>query len=62
MELWTEDEFAKHCRFSKRKAERDRAAGTGCPFVKLGRRVLYRAGDVEAWIAGNLRHSTSGAL
>ncbi len=29
---------------------RDRWANTGIPFLKLGRKVAYRAGDVLAWI------------
>jgi hypothetical protein len=40
-------------------AERARWDGSGTPYVKLGRHVRYRAEDVEAWIAGALRTSTS---
>lgn len=29
---------------------RDRWANTGIPFIKLGRKVFYRAGDVLAWV------------
>lgn len=31
-----------------------RQAGTGPPFVRIGRRVIYRAGDVDAWIEDRL--------
>lgn len=29
---------------------RDRWANTGMPFLKLGRKIFYRAGDVLAWV------------
>lgn len=39
--------------------ERARWAGEGPKFIKLGRHVRYRAGDVEAWIEANARQSTN---
>ena len=30
--------------------ERDRWAGTGVPFVKMGRLVRYRKSDITAWL------------
>ncbi|MCE3232798.1 MAG: hypothetical protein K0R98_1055 [Rickettsiaceae bacterium] len=30
--------------------ERDRWAGTGVPFIKLGRAVRYRKSDIRDWI------------
>ena len=33
--------------------ERDRWAGTGIPFIKLGRSVRYRKGDICDWINGH---------
>ena len=44
--------------------ENMRVRGGGPPFVKLGRRVVYRRSDLLAYAAGNLRQSTSdtGAL
>lgn len=30
--------------------ERDRWAGTGVPFVKMGRLVRYRKADVQTWL------------
>lgn len=32
-------------------AQRHRWAGTGIPYVKLGRSVRYRGADVASWIA-----------
>ena len=31
--------------------ERDRWAGTGVKFIKMGRLVRYRKQDIEAWLA-----------
>jgi len=34
--------------------EKDRAIGhLGVPYVKAGRRVIYRLADLEAWLAAN---------
>lgn len=38
-----------HC--SPALAERDRWAGTGVPFIKIGRRVLYKKSDVLAYLS-----------
>jgi predicted site-specific integrase-resolvase len=44
---------------SIRTLERWRVEGVGPRYVKAGRRVLYRAEDVERWLAAGTRHSTS---
>jgi len=36
-----------------------RLTGGGPPFIKLGRQVRYRLGDLEAWLRGEVRSSTS---
>lgn len=36
-----------------------RLSGDGPPYSKLGRRVVYRPEDIEAWIASNRFRSTS---
>jgi Helix-turn-helix domain len=36
-----------------------RVTGGGCPYIKAGRRVLYRKSDFAAWVASRLRTSTS---
>lgn len=33
--------------------ERDRWAGTGIPFVKIGRMVRYRKIDINTWLGGH---------
>ncbi|WP_417532237.1 helix-turn-helix transcriptional regulator [Marinobacter lipolyticus] len=45
---------------SKAFLERDRWAGARVPFIKVGSRaVRYRLSDLEGYIEGRLRHSTS---
>jgi hypothetical protein len=44
---------------SPRTLERHRCTGFGPPFVKAGRRVLYRQADLDAWIIDRVRTSTS---
>jgi excisionase family DNA binding protein len=61
MNLLTQQEAAEATRLSPRTLERHRLAGTGPKFVRLGRRVLYRREDVEAWIASNICRSNSEA-
>ena len=36
-----------------------RLSGDGPPYFKLGRRVMYARGDIEAWLASCRRKSTS---
>lgn len=36
-----------------------RCTGTGPTYIKIGRRVLYRISDIDAWIAARTRRSTS---
>lgn len=44
-----------------RSLERWRIQGRGPPFVRVGRRALYRATDLERWLASRTLHSTSEA-
>jgi excisionase family DNA binding protein len=45
--LLTTAQLADLLHVSLRTLERGRQDGTGVPFIKLGRRVLYRRSDVE---------------
>lgn len=47
-------EMADRCRVSESTARYWRMIGFGPPSFKVGRRVVYRAGDVEVWL-GKLR-------
>jgi hypothetical protein len=57
--LLNQGEYAKirHC--SERTIERERAAGTGCKFIKIGRAVRYRRRDILEFIERHVRQSTS---
>jgi len=62
MTLLTQREAALALRLSERTLERWRVAGSGPGFVKAGRRVLYRAADLETWITARVVGSTSQAI
>jgi excisionase family DNA binding protein len=62
MTLLTSREAAEALRLSERTLERSRVSGFGPPFCKLGRRVLYRADDLDQWIAARVVPSTSAAV
>ena len=50
MELLTTAEYARLRRCSLRTLDRERATGTGCPYVRLGARIFYRRSDIEHYI------------
>ena len=54
-DLITPTEFARYRRCSLRTLLRERAEGRGCPFVRLGRRILYCRADIERFIAAHVR-------
>jgi hypothetical protein len=54
-DLMTPAEFARYRRCSLRTLDRERATGRGCPYVRLGARVLYRRADAERYIEQNVR-------
>lgn len=56
-----EGEVADLLRVSPRKLERDRHRGVGIPFLKIGRRVLYRQQDVMTYAATHVFVSTADA-
>ena len=57
--LLDQHEAAQILKISVRTLERRRATGTGPRFIRVGRLVRYRAGDLEEWIANSVRTSTS---
>ncbi len=59
-ELFTTAEAARYIGMSKAFLERDRWEGARIPFVRVGRRaVRYRIEDLDRFIAGQMRRSTS---
>lgn len=57
----TQSEAAELLRLSGRTLERHRLTGTGPAFVRLGRRIVYRAHDLLAWADAHTYRSTSEA-
>ena len=57
--LINQAELAKLLDKSEAWTERSRWDGSGPPFVKIGKSVMYRVTDVEEWLAGRTRTSTS---
>jgi hypothetical protein len=49
--LFNQEKIAHVRDCSTATMERDRWAGNGIPFVKIGRAVRYRKSDVLAWLA-----------
>lgn len=49
----TTDEFAARLRLKRNTIEHWRKQGRGPKHTKLGRRVLYKLADVEAWERAN---------
>ena len=59
--LLEQDEAAGLIRHSPRTLERKRWDGTGPPFLKIGRKILYDREDLLAWARSHRRTSTSDA-
>jgi excisionase family DNA binding protein len=49
--LLTDTDVAAIIGRAKSTLEKDRVAGRGIPFVRIGRQVRYRAADVDAYLA-----------
>ncbi|WP_168706585.1 helix-turn-helix transcriptional regulator [Gordonia paraffinivorans] len=47
-------EVAAYVRTTEASLAQDRYQGRGIPYIKAGRRVLYRWEDVHAWLAENI--------
>ncbi|ORM38168.1 DNA-binding protein [Williamsia sp. 1135] len=52
-ELATPDEVAKHLHRTPASLAQDRYKGIGVPYVKVGRRVLYRWNDIQDYLEAN---------
>ena len=51
--VFTQRTIAPTIAYSEAWCERQRWAGSGPPFIKIGRRVLYRKRDVLEWLAAH---------
>ncbi len=61
IELFDQRRVATILHVTGRSLERWRATGFGPPFLKLGKRTLYRASDIEEWLRSRTFRSTSEA-
>ncbi len=59
MKLLNADQASEILGIPKSTLAKMRWAGNGCDFVKIGARIYYRDEDIERWLAGNRRSSTS---
>ena len=57
----TPDETATFLRVGRSTLAKMRLSGKGPSYVKAGRSVTYRREDVETWLEGQRRRSTSDA-
>ena len=55
------DGAARYVGLSISTLEKLRLTGNGPEYIKLGRAVVYAPNDLDAWIEGNRRKSTSVA-
>jgi hypothetical protein len=53
---------SEHTLQSESKFEKMRIIGSGPPFYKFGKTVLYDLNEVDDWIAEQRRESTSDAI
>ena len=60
-ELLTTREYASYRRCSVRTLDRERADGIGCPYIRLGARILYRRADVDRYIDEHRRPPAGAA-
>ncbi len=52
----TVEEVAEEFRTTPATIHRWRYVGTGPPAARIGRRVLYRRADVDAWASSHFEH------
>lgn len=57
--LYDTPDAAEYCRSGQSTFEKLRLTGGGPVFIKLGRKVVYRRSDLDAWLNSRRRRSTS---
>lgn len=55
------DQAAGYVKLAASTLTKKRLFGDGPPFFKIGRRVVYRRADLDAWLSAHRRTSTSDA-
>lgn len=53
------NQVAKRLGLSESTLAKMRLSGEGPPYAKLGRRVVYRPSDIDAWVTSNRYSSTA---
>jgi len=53
---------ADYCGLGASTFEKLRVSGGGPAYLKLGRRVVYRRDDLDAWLIAKRRQSTSVSI
>jgi|HubBroStandDraft_6_1064221.scaffolds.fasta_scaffold1823909_1 hypothetical protein len=57
--LLTEDDVSQVTRRAVSTLQKDRCAGGGIPFIRIGRLVRYRESDVAAYLASLPAHNST---
>lgn len=52
-------EAATYTGLAKSTLEKLRVSGGGCPYIRVGRVVVYDPADLDEWLASHRRRSTS---
>jgi hypothetical protein len=55
-EFMTDEDYQRHRGFGPRAAQYERQHGLGPPYVKMGKRVIYRKSAVARWLCEQERH------
>ena len=50
---------ADYLGYAESTLEKKRLSGDGPPFIRLGRAIVYDTRDLDEWLAGRRRRSTS---
>jgi orotidine-5'-phosphate decarboxylase len=59
--LWSSEDYEKHIGAHAGYAAKQRLAGNGPAYIKIGRKVAYDPRDVQAWLDARKMCSTSEA-
>ena len=60
-DIMTAREAAEYRRTAPQTQAKERMRGDGPPYLSIRGRIFYRKADIDAFLAGNLRRSTSEA-
>ena len=58
--LLDKTEVSEHLGVGESTLAKWRGRGIGPPFLKIGKRIVYRMSDLEKWLDTRLKYSTRG--